>query len=862
MISCKLLIAGALVDPARRSILREGRETTISEREATVLGYLADRMGQVVTREQLLHDVWGQVVTQTRAVDNLVTRLRRKLGDSATRPTSLFTVRGEGYRLRAEIVEPDTPRPSLDIGPIDRALLGPGRTVEVVGHDASAAVLSWAAQRQQAWRAIVEVPRLDLHRCDAIIERVAQAVGCPPGEASVGEALAGLGSVVVVVPSTEGAALTLRRLLSGWRERAPNCRWVIGTTRALGLSATVQLGSTSDAALADSDTPRPLPAVPLVGRRPSLLELEEAWRNGRRVFAVIGPPGSGKSAVLGAFEVSVRGARSRWCAVDQLQIGTSLDVAMASTLGVNLSHDGIEDRARLCRALSAMHEPWIVLDGAEGRLDDVEDLVLDLLLAVPQLRVGLTSRVAPRHLGETRAMLGPLDDASSVELLERGRPGEAWTHEDLVRVARLLDGLPLALELVAPRLSSLPPSALLPTIAASLGLVRDASHRSLRAVLSQAWMHLSASDQDVLASLAVLEGPFDVDTAAAATGSTRGRVTDALARLVDASMVGQRDAVGRFELLRTTRLFARTQLGERAPAVIERTARYLAEVARAAAEQADGRGIVEALRVLDDYRPHLEWVLRESRSAGPRAAVGLGLACFHRFRGSTRSRRELLVSAFADVPDDDPELRALVALQLAGDASARRDAGALSGWAERAHVAARRADEPALACLAASRRASAAALSDHPWAEAWFSDALAQAGDEPGLRAEVLAEWSSLARDEDLATSWEAWDLARKAGAWACFCKCGVALGFRLRHAGQRVEAERVFRATLQRVQQVEWVLFSAGLNYLLGDLAMASGNLSEAKGHLHEAVQLGARHGSDGLVALSWTNLAAVELA
>ncbi|MEM6930038.1 MAG: winged helix-turn-helix domain-containing protein, partial [Myxococcota bacterium] len=550
MIFCKLLIAGALVDPARRLIRREGRETTISEREASVLGYLASRMGEVVTREQLLHDVWGQEVTQTRAVDNLVTRLRRKLGDSATKPTSLFTVRGEGYRLQAEIVEGDPPPSSLDLGPIDRALMGSGRVVEVVGDDARSAISSWASQRRRAWRTIIEVPRLDFHRSDAIIERVAQSIGCPPAEASVGEALESLGSVVVVIPSTEGVAPALRRLLTGWRERAPDCRWVVGTARPLGLATAVHLQSSSGAASGDDVTREPIAPVSLVGRGRPLADLEAAWRNGRRVFAVLGPAGSGKSAVLAAFEASVRGCRSRWCAVDRLRPGASLEAAVATALGVNLSHDALEgDRDRLRRALSALPEPWIVLDGAEGRLDDVEDLLLDLLLAVPALRVGLTSRVAPRQLGETRAVLGPLDDASSVALLTRGDSRPAWAHEDLVRLARLLDGLPLAIELVAPRLASLPPSVLLPNLTDSLELLRDASHRSLLVVLRQAWQHLSVRDRKVLASLAVLEAPFDVATAAVATGSQGGELANALGRLVDASMLMQAGA-GRFELLR------------------------------------------------------------------------------------------------------------------------------------------------------------------------------------------------------------------------------------------------------------------------------------------------------------------------
>ena len=68
--------------------------------EADLLRYLLNREGRVVSRKEILEEVWRvREDTDTRAIDNFVVRLRRYLEDDPAKPKHLLTVRGVGYRF-------------------------------------------------------------------------------------------------------------------------------------------------------------------------------------------------------------------------------------------------------------------------------------------------------------------------------------------------------------------------------------------------------------------------------------------------------------------------------------------------------------------------------------------------------------------------------------------------------------------------------------------------------------------------------------------------------------------------------------------------------------------------------------------
>jgi DNA-binding response OmpR family regulator len=88
------------VDPATRSVRRAGREVAVTPMEFDLLVALLRRRGAVVSRVELLREVWGHSsAVLTRTVDTHVGELRRKLEADPSRPRHILTVRKAGYRL-------------------------------------------------------------------------------------------------------------------------------------------------------------------------------------------------------------------------------------------------------------------------------------------------------------------------------------------------------------------------------------------------------------------------------------------------------------------------------------------------------------------------------------------------------------------------------------------------------------------------------------------------------------------------------------------------------------------------------------------------------------------------------------------
>jgi DNA-binding response OmpR family regulator len=94
-------VAGLSIDAARREALLDGRRLDLSRREFDLLAYLAGRPGSVVSRRELLTEVWHQAYGDDQTIDVHVSWLRRKLGETAAQPRYLHTVRGVGVMLDA-----------------------------------------------------------------------------------------------------------------------------------------------------------------------------------------------------------------------------------------------------------------------------------------------------------------------------------------------------------------------------------------------------------------------------------------------------------------------------------------------------------------------------------------------------------------------------------------------------------------------------------------------------------------------------------------------------------------------------------------------------------------------------------------
>ena len=98
-----LTVQGVQVDPETRRVWRDGSEVRLSKKEFELLYALIRRPGQIVTREQLMLEVWDTTFwTSAKTIDVHLGWLRRKLGDDTRRPTLITTIRGRGLRFEPE----------------------------------------------------------------------------------------------------------------------------------------------------------------------------------------------------------------------------------------------------------------------------------------------------------------------------------------------------------------------------------------------------------------------------------------------------------------------------------------------------------------------------------------------------------------------------------------------------------------------------------------------------------------------------------------------------------------------------------------------------------------------------------------
>ncbi len=91
------------LDPTAHAVRRTGMPIELTVREFALLQYLLERVDQVITREQLLADVWGyDYFGDMRTVDVTVRRLREKVEDDPSAPRYILTRRGLGYMVPRE----------------------------------------------------------------------------------------------------------------------------------------------------------------------------------------------------------------------------------------------------------------------------------------------------------------------------------------------------------------------------------------------------------------------------------------------------------------------------------------------------------------------------------------------------------------------------------------------------------------------------------------------------------------------------------------------------------------------------------------------------------------------------------------
>jgi len=373
-----------------------------------------------------------------------------------------------------------------------------------------------------------------------------------------------------------------------------------------------------------------------------------------RLVTLTGPGGSGKTrlAIEVARMMSERVGGGVWLVeLAPLTTGVLVVEAVAGVVGVR-SEGGRPLIETLCAAL-ADDECLLVLDNCEHVIDASAVLSQSILRAGSGARILTTSREPLAIPGEVAYPVGPLPVAGVDEPWHRivsseaarlfaeraaaARPGFAVDESNaglVGEICRRLDGMPLALELAAARVASMPLGRIAERLDDRFRLLESVTraaperHRSLEAAVQWSYDLLSDDERALFDQLSVFAGTFTLQAVERVVEVDGGDAAELLAALVSRSLVQLSGDDDRYRILESLREFGRGRLVDRGVAerVRERHARYYADVAEAARLLLRQSTSIAGYAQLDADEPNLRDALTWAFSAGGSPAVGVRIA--------------------------------------------------------------------------------------------------------------------------------------------------------------------------------------------------------------------------------------------
>jgi predicted ATPase/class 3 adenylate cyclase len=301
-----------------------------------------------------------------------------------------------------------------------------------------------------------------------------------------------------------------------------------------------------------TNLPAGLPA--LVGRELEIGVIRDAFLvEGERMVTVTGRGGSGKTSLALVAATSLLDEHPGGVWLIRLAMVTApgdVLLAVADSIAAEGS-EGESPSAAIGGRLSGRGPTLLVLDNLEHLLAAASEIA-GLLGVASELRLLITSQAPLRVASERCLAVDALDTDDALELMERVARRRSTRfqvsdddREAMGEIARMLDGLPLALELAAARLSILAPAQLRDRLRGSSDLLRDDMrdrgdrHRSLRATLDWTLGLLDQPAQHLFVRIGAFAGPVELDEIEAVAGADGLDVLHALSDLLDVALVGR-----------------------------------------------------------------------------------------------------------------------------------------------------------------------------------------------------------------------------------------------------------------------------------------------------------------------------------
>jgi predicted ATPase/DNA-binding SARP family transcriptional activator len=464
----------------------------------------------------------------------------------------------------------------------------------------------------------------------------------------------------------------------------------------------------------------PLQLTPFIGRETELGHLSQLISNPEcRCITLVGPGGIGKTRLaLKAAEGHINEFAQGAVFIPLASIGSPVGIipAILNTININYYGPG-EPKTHLLSYLSDK-EMLLILDNVEHLLaggfnqENIAQLSIEILQSAPGIKLLVTSRETLNTQGEWLFEVPGLafPEASETEGLEEydaialfiQRARHVSTRfivneenrAEIAHICRLVEGMPLAIELAATWMRALSPVEIAAEIEKDIDFlsatVQDLPerHRNMRVVFDYSWQMLSKEEQQVLSKLSVFRGGFEREAAEKVAEAT----LSILSTLVNRTLV-RRTAAGRYDLHELVRQYSAAQLATdpqaKAMAHRQHFAFYLA-LAETAEQELKGRNQLEWLGRLeqnhDNLRAALEWALKNDRTPKGNDELALRLSAalrwFWRMRGHFHEGCNWLMEALRQSPEIHTAARASALLGMSLLINALGDLGGARAPAE------------------------------------------------------------------------------------------------------------------------------------------------------------------------------------